>query len=272
MFQFHLMSVHILRKSDDSGPFQPAKRYIFTSRKIDTGPDGVHDESATNYYDNGIVKADAVIAQLLNGLKHKGYLKNALVVITADHGESLGEHGLLGHANSVREELLRVPVVFIDFGYEPTRSIERAPMPLQIDIAPSILYEIGLGQPSTWMGDPMQRAGGEAVAYFEEHAYAGLLDGRERDSRWKYWVDRKTGIEHAFDLTHDPGEMRDEMANVPVRLRRDWRVQALSGTSLALRPAREGDNPRQSPTVTASVSSDSDGREAARRGAFRIEN
>ncbi len=108
MFQFHVMSTHILRMSETvPGPFQPAKRYLFRSGH-DTGPGAIRDESATNFYDNGVVKTDAIIEALLATLQRKGYLRNALVVITADHGESLGEHGLFSHTNSVREELLRI--------------------------------------------------------------------------------------------------------------------------------------------------------------------
>ena len=97
-----------------------------------------------NFYDNGVVRSDAVIAELLAQLKEKGYLQDALVVITADHGESLGEHGLYHHANSVREEVLRIPLVFIAYGSPLRLPPQVRDFASQVDIAPTILKELGL--------------------------------------------------------------------------------------------------------------------------------
>ncbi|MGH9521906.1 MAG: sulfatase-like hydrolase/transferase, partial [Terriglobales bacterium] len=93
MIQYHLMSVHIMRKSDVRGEFQPSSNYMLHPSS-DTGSTSETLQTATNFYDNGVVAADHVIATLLEQLKQKKYLDDALVVITADHGESLGEHGL----------------------------------------------------------------------------------------------------------------------------------------------------------------------------------
>ena len=82
--------------------------------------------TATNYYDDGILSADHVIQKLVELLRQKGYLRKALVVVTADHGEALGEHGIFAHANSVHEEVLKVPVVFIANGYEPDAFVAEA--------------------------------------------------------------------------------------------------------------------------------------------------
>ena len=156
LFQFHVMSSHVLRKIDEvPGPYQPASRYMFQESR-DTGPGGVKLQTATNFYDNGVRKTDSVVSDLLNALEHRGFLRNALVVITADHGESLGEHGLFVHANSLREEVLRIPLVLISFGYEPERTIAPRNFASQIDIAPTILAELGLPAPLTWMGQPLQ--------------------------------------------------------------------------------------------------------------------
>jgi len=225
MIQYHLMSVHIMRKSDTHGEFQPSSNYMLQPSS-DTGSTSETLQTATNFYDNGVVTADGVIANLLGQLKQKGYLENALVVITADHGESLGEHGLFRHANSVREELLKVPVVFIAFGYSPARSITASPYPLQIDIAPTVLAELGIPQPATWDGRPMQDAGQRPVIYFEERAFAGLIDRREPGNVWKYWIDRDDGHEHAFNLINDPHEMY-EMSAIPAGQLARWRSEVL---------------------------------------------
>jgi len=218
--------VHIMRKSDTRGEFQPSSNYMLQSSS-DIGSASDPLQTATNFYDNGVVAADRVIANLLGQLKQKGYLDDALVVITADHGESLGEHGLFRHANSVREELLRVPVVFIAFGYAPERPVAASPYPLQIDIAPTILAELGIPQPTTWNGRPMQDGSQRPLIYFEEREFAGLIDRRQPGSVWKYWIDRDDGHEHAFNLTDDPHEMLDMSARLPAGQLGRWRSEVL---------------------------------------------
>lgn len=226
MFQFHLMSAHVTRRDDGKGVFLPARAYVLEPRSDDGGLDQTL-PSATNFYDNGVLGADVVIEKLLDLLEQKGYLRRALVVITADHGESLGEHGIFGHANSVREELLKVPAVFIAYGYAADRSITGASLPLQIDVAPTILRELQIPQPATWKGRPLQDSTASGLTYFEERAYSGLIDTRQAGREWKYWVDRLRGGEFAFDLKSDPRETHNLIASVPRSVLGDWRQRVL---------------------------------------------
>lgn len=62
-------------------------------------------------YDGEIAYTDAALGRLLDGLREAGRLKDTLVIVTSDHGEFLGEHGLWGHADQLREEVLRVPLI-----------------------------------------------------------------------------------------------------------------------------------------------------------------
>jgi glucan phosphoethanolaminetransferase (alkaline phosphatase superfamily) len=234
MFQFHLMSAHILRKADlTPGPFQPARRYsLRNSRDIGAG-DGPT-PSAVNFYDNGVVHADAIINDLLALLQKKGYLQNTLVVITADHGESLGEHGLYTHANSVREEVLKIPLLLIPYGYvaPPNAPVRR--FPSQVDIAPTVLDELGVPVPATWIGRDLNSGPDLPFTYFEEHAFAGLIDHRDATHTWKYWIDRKTGVDHIFDLSVDPREHFDVRNAVPPALSAQLRQQTAAATSAGL--------------------------------------
>lgn len=231
MFQFHVMSTHILRMSETvPGPFQPAKRYLFRSGH-DTGPGAIRDESATNFYDNGVVKTDAIIEALLATLQRKGYLRNALVVITADHGESLGEHGLFSHTNSVREELLRIPLVLISYGYEPERPVNVRAFTSQVDIAPTILAECGLPAPGSWAGRALQEPASPDFTFFEQKVYLGVIDHRDPRNVLKYWLDTSAGTEHAFNLSSDPAENTDVLAGTPPDRRQEWRLHALTGVA-----------------------------------------
>ncbi len=225
MFQFHLMSAHVTRKDDGKRVFSPASSYVLAPRIDNDGPD-ISLPTATNYYDNGVLSADHVIESLLDQLRQKRYLQHALVVITADHGEALGEHGLFTHSNSVREEVLKVPVVFLAYGYQPEGSISTATFPLQIDIAPTILNELKIPQPTTWEGRPWQVQQPPFVTYFEERDYSGLIDIRQ-GREWKYWLDRLRGTEFVFDLSTDPHETHNVIAAVPAALLGDWRKRVV---------------------------------------------
>jgi glucan phosphoethanolaminetransferase (alkaline phosphatase superfamily) len=234
MFQFHLMSSHILRKSDDTpGPYQPARRYALRNSH-EIGPGSDPNPTAVNFYDNGVVRADAIINELLALLLRKGYLQNTLVVITADHGESLGEHGLFTHANSVREEVLNIPLILIPFGYTTAANRPERAYPGQVDIAPTLFGELGLPLPGRWMGHDLNSVPGLPLNYFEEHAFAGLIDRRDATHVWKYWIDRNTGVDHVFDLSVDPHENLDVRDAIPTALLTQMRELNRAATSTGL--------------------------------------
>jgi glucan phosphoethanolaminetransferase (alkaline phosphatase superfamily) len=236
MFQFHLMSAHILRKSDSiPGPFQPARRYALSNSR-DIGPRGDSTPTAVNFYDNGVMHADAILDDLLALLEKKGYLQNTLVVITADHGESLGEHGLYTHANSVREEVLNIPLILIPFGYSEPAYPPAPRFPAQVDIAPTVLRELGVPVPATWIGRDLNSGAGLPLTFFAEHAFAGLIDHRDATHAWKYWIDRKSGVGHIFDLTVDPHENFDLRAAVTPALLAQLRELTAAETSAGLPP------------------------------------
>jgi arylsulfatase A-like enzyme len=62
-------------------------------------------------YDGGIYYTDQQIQNLLDELKKRGVLDNTIVVITSDHGEMFGEHGLWEHHNSLYRPVIYVPMI-----------------------------------------------------------------------------------------------------------------------------------------------------------------
>lgn len=70
-------------------------------------------------YDGAIVYTDEQIGRLLEELRQRGLSQNTLVVITSDHGESFGEHGLLIHQNALYREVICVPLVLFWPGHVP---------------------------------------------------------------------------------------------------------------------------------------------------------
>jgi len=76
------------------------------------------DEADLDYlrdlYDEEIVATDRAIGRLIRELEEQGLAQDVIIVVYSDHGEAFREHGWLGHATTVHEELVRVPLVVID--------------------------------------------------------------------------------------------------------------------------------------------------------------
>lgn len=92
----------MLNLMDAHAPYNPPDG--FSTRFGDGG-------RALDRYDGGIAYADSVLGSLLDRLERMGDLENTIIVVTADHGEQWGEHGLDSHGNSLYLPLLHVPLI-----------------------------------------------------------------------------------------------------------------------------------------------------------------
>lgn len=217
MIHYHILSAHqVGKKEAEFSKYTPWESYLGKR----SGPPDI---KFTNFYDNGILQADSVINDILNILASKKYLENSLVIITADHGEALGEHNFFMHTNSVIEEALRIPLVMIPYGYESKLPKQYDNFMSLADLAPSILEEFDINIPESWVGTPMQKQLKRPFTYFEMTPYKGFYDHRDSKTLWKYWQNIITGEEYAFNLTADPKENRNMIWDVPVNLKKEWR-------------------------------------------------
>src|SRR5260370_24523036 len=92
------------------------------------------------------------------------------------------------------------------------RARQRA-YPSKIDIAPTILRELDLPIPTAWVGLPLQRLDNPEYSFYQEHAFAGLIDHQDPAHAWKYWIDKNSGEDHVFELNtdaHEDHDLRDE--------------------------------------------------------------
>ena len=104
---------------------------------FDASPDG-------DPYSGAIAIMDAQIARLLQALENRRQLERTAIIVTADHGESLGDHGERGHGIFVYESALRVPLIVRWPGVAPRRVPDLVQL---IDVAPTILALEGLPAP-----------------------------------------------------------------------------------------------------------------------------
>jgi arylsulfatase A-like enzyme len=96
-------------------------------------------QGALDAYDGAINYVDDHIQQLMQQLQQRGLDRNTLVVITSDHGESFGEHGLMTHGNALYRELIHVPLILWGPGRIPAG--KRIDTPVSLTSLPATLLE-----------------------------------------------------------------------------------------------------------------------------------
>jgi arylsulfatase A-like enzyme len=191
---------------------------------------------------------DRELGRLLAGLEGAGGGPDTVIVATADHGESLGEHGIYYAHVGVYDEVLRVPLLLRVPGQEPLRS--QIPV-WTLDIAPTAAELLGielqhdpdgLSLVSVLRGEPSEalRARRRFV-----HQHASNRAVAIRDGPWKLiWPvaesDHVLSSEvQLFDLSADPGELHNRAAEHPdvvERLRAAIEPWVAAGPASAARP------------------------------------
>ncbi len=89
-------------------------------------------------YDSEIAYCDKYIGQVLDKLDKQGLRDNTIVILTADHGESLGEHGYVGHGRHLYDDIVRVPLIVRYPPSVPAGKVIQERVSL-LDVAPSII-------------------------------------------------------------------------------------------------------------------------------------
>ena len=97
---------------------------------------------ARTLYLGEIAYQDQQLGKLLDALRKRNLLDETLVIITADHGELLGDQGLMGHEFSLSDDLLRVPLVLRYPPRLPARQTVTLPVS-HLDLLPTVLDVLG---------------------------------------------------------------------------------------------------------------------------------
>ncbi len=184
-------------------------------------------------YRGEVEYTDSELGKFISLLKEKGIYDRSLIVVTADHGEGLGDHNEDGHGMFLYETTVHVPLII------------RAPKPFArrtvgetvelVDVAPTILDLLGIPVPKQWQGrslwplldgkpdDAASRAYSET--YYPRFHY-GWSDLRSFTSgTLKYILAPRDEL---YDLGRDPGELLELAGD---RRRHDLRGQLMSFVS-----------------------------------------
>lgn len=177
-------------------------------------------------YDREIRYLDDQLARLLARLDALGLRDDTLVVLTADHGESLDEHGYyLEHGKGPFQPTAHVPLLFSLPGRLPSGRVVTEPVGL-VDLVPTVLQVLGVPAPPGLQGQslvPTWQGGASAPYVFMEAgtkqpSQLVVRKGPWKLARFRSPEDRERfgrGAVELYDLARDPGEQRDVRAEHP---------------------------------------------------------
>lgn len=164
-----------------------------------------------------IEATDRGLGILLDGLQERNRLKNTAIVLTSDHGENLGEHGLYFHHGGLFAETVHVPLIISVPETAPRRV---SGLVETVDIAPTVLEMLGapLWQPmrgQSLMASALEQKPIDRQYAFSEHMLKQLVSVRsthgtlilhQQDSRqfpnYPFILHKK----EAYDRASDPAE------------------------------------------------------------------
>jgi arylsulfatase A-like enzyme/Tfp pilus assembly protein PilF len=179
-------------------------------------------------YRGAVAFTDAQIGRVLDFLDTAGLADRTIVVVTADHGESLGEHGEETHGFFVYESALRVPLIVRAPGLATPRRV--AQLVRSVDILPTILDLVGAPPAEAIAGRSLApllsgtardlRLDGYGEALYPLHHFGWSALTTLRADRYKLIDAPRPEL---YDLERDPGEtinLYDERRPVADAMRR----------------------------------------------------
>lgn len=154
-------------------------------------------------YDDSIRGVDAGLAECFAKLRAQDRYDDALIVVTADHGEQFGEHDQFVHEH-VYEGAARVPLL-IKFPNGEHGGKRIRDMVQLVDLMPTILDVAGVAAPASDGHSLLPLIDGEGHAapwaYIRRQTIVAV-----RNNDWKYLRNAETGIAELYHLADDPRE------------------------------------------------------------------
>ena len=170
-------------------------------------------------YDRGVRFADEHVGRILNALSEINSLDDTLVIVSADHGENMGELNIYGDHQTADQHTCRIPLVVRVPRSSESPRIEKGLL-YNVDLAATVIGLLGGDLPASWDG----RSAGRSLVPRRDHLV--LSQGAwscQRAVRFDRWLMIKSYHDgyHAFpdvmlfDVESDPHEQRDVAPQYP---------------------------------------------------------
>lgn len=185
-------------------------------------------------YDRSLAVADSALVQMLGAFSNRAPADAPIIIITADHGEGLGDHGHPSHSTDLYNSQTRVPLVIVGPGVHPGRVGETVSL---TDLVPTVMELAGFEAPRGRAIDgrsladlvtgarPPDLEGGEAFASkIKDRSNPGGITAVVR-GRWKL-ISNADGAFELYDTRSDPTE-RIDLIGSPARARTVSDLKAL---------------------------------------------
>jgi arylsulfatase A-like enzyme/lipopolysaccharide biosynthesis regulator YciM len=166
-------------------------------------------------YDGAIAYTDSLVGEVREDLKKRGLLEKTVIIVAADHGESLGEHHESFHGFFIYDATVSVPLI-VNFPSSGLRGRVVASQVENVDIMPSILQLLGQAVPAEVQGRSFlplvlgDAAVEERLAYSESYYpryHYGWSELKSLSSAAFRYV--RAPVPEVYDLVRDPGETKN---------------------------------------------------------------
>jgi choline-sulfatase len=175
------------------------------------------------FYDAGVREVDQHIAELIADLKDMDLLDDSYVIITADHGEELQEHGYWSHGYSLHHTELHVPLIMHRPGVLPAGKRIKEMVRL-IDIMPTLLDELGIPAESGMQGRSFKEiiaedSPAQSVPAFSEAVKKTPQKKSLYLGNWKLIATPGAKTHEFYNIADDPLEQKNIYTQYPTRVR-----------------------------------------------------
>jgi arylsulfatase A-like enzyme len=217
----HLMEPHNPYRppAEYQALFPPgAGRHLYANGR--PSPDFTDDdlETMTALYDAEIRFLDDTLRGLVGELELRGDLEDTVIIITADHGDELLDHGGLGHGKTVELELLRIPLIMTGGPAKERAGTRVEALVRNLDLAPTIVEMAGLEAPREFQGASLLPLidGTETTIPRQQISYAWISELRSlTSSEWHCMRDLANGRLTLYHRPTDPRGITDVSSEHP---------------------------------------------------------
>lgn len=215
-----------------TGAFTTHKQFVDDKSLVPLMPGAINDRSdfehMINGYDASIAYVDVRIKQVLDELERQGVLEDAVVIISGDHGDAFGEHGIYSDHVNASECIHRIPLIIRWPGVTPQNSESDAFM-YNVDFAPTMCDLLGAPIPEDWDGKSfagnVRGEPGEDRDYLVWDTGLYTVQRAVRTKRHLYlrtydaWEYNNWDEEELYDKTQDPYETQNIAGAEPETVR-----------------------------------------------------